>query len=538
MKKLLTLDDLYHFCEQNNFTAFSSKDSGYRVVVQIPSTFEEVEDDDLTRAGLMKLRIKVAHIGKNRNNSYISEENMMKALPSLKNRPLLGYIHQLQDGTYDFWSHNIEIIEDEDGNQEVNYLESQIGSFTEDDPILEYDEEQDKTYAVAYAVVPEGYSKAADIIRAKKGTKNSCELFIDKFVYNGEEHCIELVDFFFGGSTMLGSDSEGNEIKEGMAGSRADIVDFADTSSINLDNEKKEGGSELLDELLKKYNKTLEDLTFEYAELSDEELEAKFAELFDEDEDDSADETTEDEFDDDEDESDEDDDEVAEELDNAMEEAVDDVVDAVSDLFDSNEEPEQKPVESQVTFELSFDEIRSAIYQLTSIYRNDDEWCYPCQFFADHFMMEDWDNDKFYKQSYSIDEEDKVSLVGERTEMFVEWLTESEKTALEAMRSNYAAMEKKVAEYEKAEVDAQKNEIFADPSYANYLETEVFVKLIEDKDNYTVEELAKEAELAFAKCVKTEGNFSLDVDTKPQRKTVAFGKDNREEKKPYGNLFD
>ena len=40
-KKLLTLDDLYDFCVMQNKTySFYSKDSGYKIAVQIPSNFD------------------------------------------------------------------------------------------------------------------------------------------------------------------------------------------------------------------------------------------------------------------------------------------------------------------------------------------------------------------------------------------------------------------------------------------------------------------------------------------------------------------
>ena len=37
-------------------------------------------------------------------------------MPTLKYRPVLAYIHQLDDGTYDFYAHNMEIEEDENGD--------------------------------------------------------------------------------------------------------------------------------------------------------------------------------------------------------------------------------------------------------------------------------------------------------------------------------------------------------------------------------------------------------------------------------------
>ena len=45
-------------------------------------------------------------------------------------------------------------------------------------------------------------------------------LFLVNFLY------LDLTDFYFGGTTLLGSDEDGNEIGEGMLGSRLDIPNF------------------------------------------------------------------------------------------------------------------------------------------------------------------------------------------------------------------------------------------------------------------------------------------------------------------------
>ena len=50
------------------------------------------------------------------------------------------------------------------------YIERQVGSFTADDPWLEYDKEMDKTYVMAYAVIPEEYTEV--IIKLPKILKN------------------------------------------------------------------------------------------------------------------------------------------------------------------------------------------------------------------------------------------------------------------------------------------------------------------------------------------------------------------------------
>lgn len=537
-KNLLTIEDLVKFCEENKFSSFSSKESGYKIVVQSPATFEI--DEDNNRAGLLRLKLKVSHIGKNRNGSFISEENMKKAMPSIKNRPILAHIHQLDNGEWDFEAHNMEIVQNEDGEEEINYIERQVGSFTEDEPFLEYDEKNDKTYVIAYAVIPEEYTKAAEIIRRKKGTKNSCELHIDSFSYNAKEHYIELEDFRYRASTLLGSRENGTEIIEGMQGSRADIADFSEEnnslfSEINKEdliemqeklnsilsrfninnteetpviNDQKKGGNQVFEELLAKYNKTKEDIDFEYENLSAEELESKFVEIFGK-------------------------------VNIEVNENKDENNESTEGVTETSEENRENfsTKERNVTFELSFDEIYAGINALCSIYRNDDEWCYVQTVYEKYFIMHDWDNDKFYKQSYEKDG-DNLSLSGERIELFSMFLTESEKIALDEMRSNYSIIESELKAYKKEELDAKKDKIFEDESYKAYLESKEFKELIDNKDNYSLEELQDKAEIAFAKCVRKNGLYSIqnEIESKISKHKLTSTK--VREKKPYGSIFN
>ena len=54
----------------------------------------------------------------------------------------------------------------------------------------------------------------------------STELVINELSYNAKEKYLDLTDFYFGATTLLGKDDEGREIGEGMLGARADITDF------------------------------------------------------------------------------------------------------------------------------------------------------------------------------------------------------------------------------------------------------------------------------------------------------------------------
>ena len=115
-KKIMTLDNLYKFfVEQNKSFNFSSKESGQPIVVTTNGNFAEEQNDDMP--GMLKLKLKNCHIDTNRNGSHISKENMEKAMPTLKYRPILAYIHELPDGTKDFYAHNIQIEEDENDEE-------------------------------------------------------------------------------------------------------------------------------------------------------------------------------------------------------------------------------------------------------------------------------------------------------------------------------------------------------------------------------------------------------------------------------------
>ena len=568
MHKILTLDNLYQFfVEQNKSVNFSSKENGSPIVVSMPANFEISEND---MPGMLKLKLKVCHIDTNRNGSHISKENMEKAMPTLKYRPILAYIHQLDDGTYDFYAHNMEIVEDENGEEKINYIEKQVGCFTTDDPYLEYDKDNDKTYVNAYAVIPEEYTEAANIIRRKNGTKVSCELVIDELSYNAKEKYLDLTSFYFGGCTLLGCDENGNEIGEGMLGSRADIADFChkkpvfnyqeklvemldklnNTLSNFNKNNTEEGVREEMnhfEELLEKYGFAVDELDFDYENMSDEELDSAFEDF-------KCRKKKCEEEDSDVDGSEEGNSEESGSEDGTSEEGSSEEENP-KDGNDDEEEPEdgadtggdesKKNSENFVKnfkVEISHEDIRYALYNLIAEYEeSDNEWYGIYAVYDDYFVMQGWCNGKFYKQGYSIDGEN-VSLDGERTELFQMLLTESEKLAVDKLRGDYAELEAKYNElktfkdnYDAAEIKAKKDSIFADEAYNDIRESDDFKALMNDAENYSVEEIQNKCDLLFAaneKKVKFAANKN-----KPHSISFNFSKKEDKKASAYGNLF-
>ena len=562
MHKILTLDNLYQFfVEQNKSVNFSSKENGNPIVVSMPANFEISEND---MPGMLKLKLKVCHIDTNRNGSHISKENMEKAMPTLKYRPILAYIHQLDDGTYDFYAHNMEIVEDENGEEKINYIEKQVGCFTTDDPYLEYDKDNDKTYVNAYAVIPEEYTEAANIIRRKNGTKVSCELVIDELSYNAKEKYLDLISFYFGGCTLLGCDENGNEIGEGMLGSRADIADFCHKkpvfdyqeklvemldklnntlSSFNKNNAEKGVREEMnhFEELLKKYGFTVDELDFDYENMSDEELDSAFEDFKCrkkkcEEEDSGVDGSEEGNS------EEAGSEEGTSEEGSSEEENPEDSNDDEDDAGDDESKKNSENFVKNFKVEISHEDIRYALYNLIAEYEeSDNEWYGIYAVYDDYFVMQGWCNGKFYKQGYSIDGEN-VSLDGERTELFQMLLTESEKLAVDKLRGDYAELEAKYNElktfkdnYDATEIKAKKDSIFADEAYNDIRESDDFKALMNDAENYSVEEIQNKCDLLFAaneKKIKFAANKN-----KPH--SISFNFSKKEDKKvsAYGNLF-
>ena len=127
------------FIDQSITINFSNQQEP--IVVQSPALFSVDESE----SGQLHVTLKACHTELNRNKSFISEDVMKKALPTIYNRPILGNVIQLDDGSYDFHSH--DIIINDDGS--TTYIEKPIGHIPESgNAHLEYDKDMDKTYVV------------------------------------------------------------------------------------------------------------------------------------------------------------------------------------------------------------------------------------------------------------------------------------------------------------------------------------------------------------------------------------------------------
>lgn len=537
-KKLRTLEDLYSFYSQKKKSmTFSADKSGYNIAVQSLATFEL--NDDLSE-GLLYGKIRAFHDLTNNNKSHIETDVLEEKMMSIKDRPVMADIVDTdetdEDGNpiKDFSGHTMYYDEALD---KMIYKEIPIGHFIHPESIhLEYDEEYDRNFVCADVVVYEEYTDACDILRRRKTVDCSVELCIRKMHWDNTDKTLHLDDFYVQGTTLLGSHT-----LPGMSGSKLSIKDFSEEnnslfssisedehsklietldnlnktlSSLNINSktnptvEKFEKGGNIetnmtkFEELLEKYNKTVEDITFEYEDLSDEELENVFSTTFDE--------------------SEPTPDTVVTESDKSDDDDTDDETDESDDTDDNTDDDKDKDTYSK-TFELSHEDVRSALYQLLApIEETLNEYYWIMSVYDDYFIYESCCGN-YYKQAYTK-ENDTIAFDGERQEVFAEFVTADEKAELEDMRANYSSISEKLARYEEAEEIADKMTVFEDQAYSKYLETDEFKKLmdVENVKKFTKDELVEKADAALGKVVKTTKTFSMDAEESHKETKPSF----------------
>lgn len=573
-KKLLTLDDLYSFyLEQNKTCKFSSEESGYQLSVQVPAYFEVSDEEDDT---LLFCTVKLMHSGENRNHSNVTDEALTKAAKGLAYKPILANFMEYTDEETgetlkDFTSHDMVI--NDDGT--ATYLEKQVGCFTADEPYFEVEEETGHNFLYGICAIPREYTDTCSIIERKNGTKISVELAVNSMEFDASKKVLNLTDVVILGATLLGKDPKTlKDVGEGMKNARLDIADFStknnsifadyknqmielqerleklETACFNKDqnngqnNNSEEGGNnkdmDKFNELLSKYGKTAEDIDFEYEGLTDEELEAKFEEVFGEkkpEEDDNSDDNGSDGELSDEGEGSSD---TEDDTDTGVKE--DNACGGGSGSTKKKKKNAEEPVEDMVrTFTVSHEDIRYALYNLLdTVSMDDNDWYCITSVFDDYFVYESWNGGKIFGQKYTK-ENDNIAFDGDRYELFREYITADEKAQLDDMRSNYSSIVEELNTYKSAEIYADKMTVFEDEAYADYLETDEFKALMSDEsvNQYSKEELAEKADATLGKLVKKNRAFSYSENNEKKSNKVNFNlkPDVQKKSKAYGTLF-
>ena len=544
MSKYITIAELYEiFDKQGKNFRFSQKDTSKQILIATTEllTFENSENDE----DALKVHLQACHTGINDNKCNVDTEVMTKSLPTLINKPILGYIYEDEDGEYQFHAHD-------EGEQIVGFLPESCN------PQIVYDEEKKKDYVEVDGIIVEKYTKAADILRREKQCAVSVEMAVNEMEYDAKNRILNITDFVFTGVTILGRNADGTKVREGMAGSNIKIKDAEvsfDEQQAKLDelsrqiaeiqnslaiNHSEKGGKESLmkfDELLAKYNKTAEDITFETEGLSDEELEEAFTKAF-------ADEATEETVAMEE--------SIVEESESVAEseaEEAEDVTPAEDSEPEATEDAEPSASEDsgdvgafaaslkvgEKEFSLNLDEKYAAISNLVNMtYGGEDDW-FSVTFFDEdgYVIMQSWCTGNAYKQSVERTG-DSYQLVGERVEVQSMWVTADEKAQVESMRSSYNDILSKLQNYEN---ESAKMEVLNSDDYAGVRESEEFSKLMDVEAHFemSVDEVKEKADSILLNAAKNNSLNFASQNVQTTRKAIQFKSSKGSGR--YGNMF-
>ena len=575
-KRIMTVDELYAFCLKNKFSKFDSKDFGTELVVEMPANFAKSDDNtDKMTEGLTPFISRAFHDHINLNKSEIKEQDFKDNLPSSNLRPILAHIvKDEKTGELDFGSHDSHVEKvteiDEDGKEftveKVVYDEQPIGVIDGSKTSIEYDEEAKVNRAILHGYLYNEYCQDAIDILNRRGTVDcSVELVIKQMSMDGKTKSLVLNDFYVAGLTLLSS-----KTKPGMAGSNFKIEDFSLENKtfdfekqliemqaklnelearFNINNSMKGGKATV--EI--KDNKNFEEVT-ETEKVTETEATTDEVTVSEKESEKTVDKTSE--------ENSVEEKETDEVTTEEVEESADEDTEVKEDNAcggggsgskkkkknSSEESQTNTTVECSYTvngeskkFAVSLQEKIYAIQDLVNVtYAEADNTYYGVSVYEDYVVMCDYWSGRYFKQSYTS-ENDNYSLVGDRIEVFAEFVTADEQKKLDDMRSNYSSIVEELNTYKSAEVYADKMTVFDDEAYADYLETDEFKALMsnESVNQYSKEELAEKADATLGKLVKKNKTFSYSENSEKKSNKVNFNlkPDVQKKSKAYGTLF-
>lgn len=491
-----------------------------------------------------RVRVAAMHSGINRNNSRFSVETIKNAIDTFKNIPILAEVKEVTDEngnkTLDYTTHAMHIEEDyyDKDSQRIIYDEKVVGIVPESNNIeVVFDSDSGNYYVWLDALLYREYGNyCVDVLEERGGTTEvSMEIACEDMSFSAEDKCLDVGKMTACAITLLG-----DAVTPGMAKAHATTFAISDSDrqtqliellselnkkldKFNILNLTKGGTTEemtLFEKLMEQYGVTTEDISFEYEGLSDEELTAKFAEVFGETE-------------------------TSDEAETETEEGAETESTAEAEVTQEDPQPETEsnysykysvsnPEGLIKDFEISLDDKQMALSSLVnSLYESDETWYYVTVYETYVIMSDYWSN-RHYKQSYTQNEAD-FSLDGERVEVFINYLTKEEEANLAGMRATY---EETIAKYNecvdklaKYEAEPDKIAILESAEYSQITDTAEFAELKTNHFDLTTDEVrskcdeillscAKSGKVEFAKKEEVKKTSSVGLGSKANKNTV------------------
>lgn len=521
-----------------------------KLLKTIPITFQKIQNYEISDIRFTKVKITLMHLGLNLNNSIFTKDVVEKALPSICNTPILGYVRVKEDGEKDFSDHHsVLIIEGKE--IKIVYKGSAYGVIPEScNPRWEFITGEDgieREYLVVDGLL---WNKIedSDIFIRDGVKKESMELFDDSITghFDDEKHFV-FDSFLFDGACALGDDTTPAMIGANIATNFTVNTDEIKTklelfnsyfskqsqpsNDDDINNNDTKGGekltTEMIDSIFAEFNLTRDDIDFEITDDMTEETLREKLEFACGDKKKKKFEAILAEFNVTFEELGEYDADITE----------DDFRKLVSDFAENRDkstgdEPDVTP-EPKATFSTynqKYDLLRGALPRKEE--RDDDKLTYCLEYwvcdFDDNFVYvskEEYKDDKWsYSKgrfAYSI-VDDVVSITSDFEEMVVKWVTPEEETEIDKARAAFSKIEEfeaNMAEFERLkqfEKDKKEEEF---TSAANAIFSK-FDETLKDVDGYDILKtsfsdmsLDTIEEKCYAMLGKKNANFSVQNNT-------------------------
>jgi hypothetical protein len=467
-------------------------------------------------------QVRVLYTGKNPNLSIFTKESVENALPSLKNIPIVG---EFVEANNDFKGHGGAIDLD---TYKYIHTTKPYGVVPES-ATYDWEEVKGKDGVSRDYLTIQGcylwtgrYEEAQNVI--ENGKSQSMEIEVVDGEWDAKEEAYRIDNFLFSALTILGDDVE-------PAFSEANITAY----SLNKDSFKQEFSEMLkelkfslsneeeveeMDELLKKYSITVEDLkakNVDFEKLSEDELEAKIKEAFEV--------------------------EVPEiEVVNVTETVEKEVVqDDKTKDSDLEELPEEKYTR---TFELSHSDIRTAIFQTLDSYATANQLGNGYDYmivsvFDNYVIVKDWYSEKdCYRIAYTKSEE-SVELT-EHVKVFEMYLTEEEKLDIDTVRTNFQLLTDENKELKAFKLESEKadHEEKAKGIFNNFQLKDEDVEGI-DIHSLSIQDIEEKCYAILGRKLAKKNFAKIDNEKDSGiRLPISSSKETDEKESPYGDLFN
>lgn len=509
--------------------------------VSIPVPFAKITPGAVVNPEFTRAKIWVQAAGKNRNMSYMSEENIKKMLPSLPYVPVVGHLMPKfnDDGEqigYYFGGHDYTV----DDNLKVKPLTVPFGTVIDDTFAFEDIDEYGKTvrYLTCEAFLWTGrwpelkeavYSDDVWFNQSLEATR------IQWRPLEEDSNYAEFLSWNYSALCILGkSDDPDYHTEPCFINARIEPVKF-DLATNEFDqmmsemreqlalcfdmNTHQKGGNGLTqqerDEIFEKFALTAEEIDFEITEdMSADELTEKLEAYA------------------------------------AAHGAEDQPEDKPEDVpAESGEAEEGENFEQQVeakTFSMTYGEKYDALsklcHSLGYVKRDDDEvveemYCYLCDFDDEfvYYSVSLWTREDYaskrMRQGYSVAEDGSAQFNGEPEEIFQKWLTAAEIQKIEDDKKQMEALTKFKMDTEKAQYDKEVADLFEE--FADVSMMEGFAEIKEEAENAEEYDTSNFELRLFALRGK-----KVKVEKQPQSAgvTVGIDMDEKPEDDGYGGL--